>query len=764
MLATVAIATMHHIGFAQVLIPDLQVRTWLNETIPGIVDANGIMDTSHVGIADVDTLIWTTVPWGPTDFDLEGIQYLDSLVRFTLSTGEFLDDTVFVQCPAVSGALRSLELLSMSAANYTVPVLREPLERLLLTSDGPYSFDVSIAGIEDTLTSLQLHGVHELVVGNVDGYVGTLLYGAVHPTANDTVALAPFHCGHLFLDNRAFESSVVYGTAALDADWITVDGWVRLGSWPVGVSRIDLESTYWASVLPSFPTTLRRLEVHNIQQCIPYLPEGVEEINLANVPCIPNVPSTLTTAYGAFISAGDTAYCSILNTTCPGTFAAVAGRNFVDADADGVLDPGELPMPWGSVVIQPGNKLAGSTASGWWERAVFTGEHTMTPSTTYPYVTSISPAQHLATITSAGEVDSLNHFAYQLEPDVQDLEVHLHAAPARPGFANPVWLSYRNYGTTTTPAQLTFTLDADQDWTSSSVPPGSINGQVLAWTLPNLGFGDEGTIQLELSTPVDVALGTVIQHHLSIGLEASDATPTNNSATWNALVVGSFDPNDKLIAPGTLPPSVVQAGEAEITYTIRFQNTGNASASRVIILDTLSTRLHWNTFRFLAASHACTPYIDDGVLHFVLDPIDLPDSTSDEARSHGFVKFAMRPSELLQDGDTILNTAHIVFDFNEPVVTPPAVFTVDLAAGMRPTPPVRALIHPNPVGERLRVVDADGGNASLHFAIRDASGRLMRSGRTTYGAWIDVAELDAGSYVLHIVDEHGERSARFIVQ
>lgn len=50
---------------AQVFIPDTLVRAWLNTSIPGIVDANGIMDTTHAGIAGCDSVNWHRAHWIP---------------------------------------------------------------------------------------------------------------------------------------------------------------------------------------------------------------------------------------------------------------------------------------------------------------------------------------------------------------------------------------------------------------------------------------------------------------------------------------------------------------------------------------------------------------------------------------------------------------------------------------------------------------------------------------------------------------------------
>ncbi|HRD54711.1 MAG TPA: T9SS C-terminal target domain-containing protein, partial [Flavobacteriales bacterium] len=94
-------------------------------------------------------------------------------------------------------------------------------------------------------------------------------------------------------------------------------------------------------------------------------------------------------------------------------------------------------------------------------------------------------------------------------------------------------------------------------------------------------------------------------------------------------VVGSYDPNDKLLSPAVLTPDEVTLGETPIAYTIRFQNTGTFLADRVVITDTLPDGLQWNSVAMLDASHPFNWFLNNGVLHFIFDDINLPDSQSD---------------------------------------------------------------------------------------------------------------------------------------
>jgi uncharacterized repeat protein (TIGR01451 family) len=139
-------------------------------------------------------------------------------------------------------------------------------------------------------------------------------------------------------------------------------------------------------------------------------------------------------------------------------------------------------------------------------------------------------------------------------------------------------------------------------------------------------------------------------------------------------VVGSYDPNIKVVDPESIQtPFVQQAGQLE--YTVHFQNTGTAAATTVTIKDTLAAYLSPSTFEKVLSSHDCTWSISQSVLVVTFNNINLPDSTADEPNSHGFVSFLIRVDSTIAPGTTIHNTASIYFDFNAPVVTNDAVVT-----------------------------------------------------------------------------------------
>lgn len=757
---------------AQAFIPDPAVRGWLNQSIPGVVDANGIMDLGHPAIATIDSVHWVHSDQEPLTVDLTGIEHLTALERLEVQCSSGSSVTITIPSLPPSVAIASIAGHAPEAA-VSIGAIGSPIDALTITNNfigfsGTAEvggrLDVAFAGIEAAINSLSLYGLDALTSGPSAGSIGLLSIsestGILEPDSLMLV-LPAWSCDQVHLSNiRHLQTRLDLG--AVEAARLTLlmvpDAHVL--SWPQGLAELSLNACYDA-VLPGLPGTLIDLYTGLGVHCLPYLPEGLQELHAMEVPCLPNIPAALTAADGLFLTSmpGDTLLCSILSSDCPGTANAMAGRHVIDSDANGLPDPGEPIFPWGRVHIQPLNALVPADAAGWWQHGALPGAYTITASSTYPYLLSSAPLAHASSFAALTAVDSTNHFAHQLQPGINDLQVSAFAEPARPGFDNTVHISYRNYGTTALNANVQLTFDGDQTWVDSDPAPSSIAGNTATWELGSLPLTAQGQISVTLHTDASVPLGTPLAHTITIAHNESEFAPEDNTALWNDEVVGSYDPNDKLLDTPVAAPADVQDGEVTLTYTIRFQNTGTYPAERVVILDSLSTDLDWQSFDFLASSHPCRWYLLDGVAHFIFSPIWLPDSASNEPASHGFVRFRIKPSEQLAQGDEVANIAHIVFDFNAPIVTPPAVFRVDASTALAPQPATGLTATPNPARDRLYLAGLDG---PAELRVRDATGRVASAGRVNGPAVIDVAGLKAGIYLLEARSKRGTAVVRFM--
>lgn len=509
--------------------------------------------------------------------------------------------------------------------------------------------------------------------------------------------------------------------------------------------------------LPELPTGLQFLLCGtNPIGCLPLLPDSVISVVCSNtdVTCLPNIP----VAYDEVSSdLGFTlTVCNVLS-PCPFGSEAITGTVFDDANGNGVKDGGEAAFTNAVIEAQPGSYLTAPDAAGNYVLPIDAGTFVVDGRDVLYRLRTTAPAN--ITLV-ASQIDSLNDIGYQVIPGIYDLVVDITTEFARPGFDNNVYITVENIGTESTVAALDLTFDNTQTWVSSGIAPDTQVGNNATWS-PTLAPGVAWGIAVTLNTDASVAIGTPLAHTFTATPAMQDSTPADNMMTWEGIVVGAIDPNDKQVVPEAMTPAQVQAGE-KLEYTIRFQNTGTFPAERVIITDTLSSDLLWNTMDLVSSSHTTEWYIHQGVLHFVMDPINLPDAASDEPNSHGFVKFRMAAVGTLLNGAQIENAADIYFDFNEPVITAPALFSVDETTAISAITGNDPRISPNPAHDRITVL-LDAPGALLH--VRSSDGRSLRTVRTNAThVTLDISDLASGLYVISSEGADGTRIAQRFVK
>jgi uncharacterized repeat protein (TIGR01451 family) len=197
--------------------------------------------------------------------------------------------------------------------------------------------------------------------------------------------------------------------------------------------------------------------------------------------------------------------------------------------------------------------------------------------------------------------------------------------------------------------------------------------------------------------------------------------------------IGSYDPNDKRAYPkGYANEHLIEANQP-LEYHIRFQNTGTDTAFTVVIEDRLDDHLDITTVVPGASSHPYTYDITrDRRMTFTFNDILLPDSTTNEPASHGFVKFKVRQLPDLPVGTRIENQAAIYFDFNAPIFTNTTFHTIGedyIPSVFVPDVPTASLlsVYPNPFVETttLQLCEYDG-ETPVRLELFDTNGRLVR--------------------------------------
>ncbi len=222
-----------------------------------------------------------------------------------------------------------------------------------------------------------------------------------------------------------------------------------------------------------------------------------------------------------------------------------------------------------------------------------------------------------------------------------------------------------------------------------------LNGDTLEYTISDYGTVDiDNDFVFMVSIQSFATIGDVFCIETEVLPVAGDFNPLNNYYTFCGTIINSYDPNDKLVNP----EGIIDTSQHMLNYTIRFQNTGNAPAQHIFIVDTLVAAIDESSIQLVAYSFEPVIQINGNVIRFNFQHINLPDSVNDEPNSHGFVQFNVLLHDSLAIGTEIRNTAYIYFDFNVPVQTNTTYNQVNIVSGIAVTEsPGTFFIYPNTV-------------------------------------------------------------------
>lgn len=326
---------------------------------------------------------------------------------------------------------------------------------------------------------------------------------------------------------------------------------------------------------------------------------------------------------------------------------------------------------------------------------------------------------------------------------------------------NYIHLNYGNYGPGA-PGNYTVTLTFPAGVTpvTSSISNTNyvISGNTITWTLSSFNSSFTFDDIIYFQTPAGITSGT--PHYFTSTIAptgtVSDCSTSNNTGTLLQLVGSSYDPNDKTV---NLEESIDPTAQDELTYTIRFQNTGTAPAQDVFIIDTLSANLDWSTITVVEATH--TMHMIDlggGVIRFDFPQIWLVDSTTNEPMSHGHVVFKIKELSSNIEGSEIFNTGHIFFDWNPAIVTN-TTYNINASLGMDELDN-EVLIYPNPVGD---LVTIQGNTNIISVELVSISGQLIATftPETTVTS-INTSNLTTGIYLLQISTVNGMNTKKIL--
>lgn len=347
----------------------------------------------------------------------------------------------------------------------------------------------------------------------------------------------------------------------------------------------------------------------------------------------------------------------------------IAGNAYLDVNENANFDPDEIVIFPQSVVVNP-NALAGfPSGTGFFAFAVDNGSYE---------VTCNVPSDFGFTTPSTLEVevneDSIAQVSYGLmaTDEYAGGLITITSAPTRCGFEVPFWIDYQNTGTVAGNVIIDIDLDPLTSFVSADPMPDSIVGHTVYWSHANLAPTHSGQIELLLQMPGVASLGEYLYFSCSMIITSLDGTHSDlNVRGYRPQVDCAYDPNDKLVEPSFPGYKNYTLFGDTLDYTVRFQNTETDTAFLVVIEDYLDRDLDYSTLQVIGASHPYEVTLDEptGRLVFVFKNILLPDSTTNEAGSHGYFRYRINHLEGLPEFTYIQNHANIFFDFNPPINT-----------------------------------------------------------------------------------------------
>ena len=339
-----------------------------------------------------------------------------------------------------------------------------------------------------------------------------------------------------------------------------------------------------------------------------------------------------------------------------------------------------------------------------------------------------------------------------------DIESNLVNSTFRKGFNSQLDINVINKGCVKTSGQLKLIKDNFLEYQTAIPLPNQIVGDTIIWNYSNLQSElGQFSPKIFFKTSLLANIGDSIRLTTIVTPFLNDIDISNNTRNYIFPVLNAYDPNDKKVYPaGDCPQGYIKDDQL-LTYTVRFQNTGNAEAVNISVLDSLSSNLDISTLRVVASSDTChieLPSIN--VAKFVFNNINLPDSSSNEPASHGYVIFEIMPKTGLSKNTEIQNNVGIYFDFNPPVITNTVLNTISdgtlscsSGVGISGTDNPFVLLYPNP-SNGLFVLESQQ-EIPQNISMYDKMGRnLFSIVPTSNISSIDLSEFASDMYFIQV--------------
>lgn len=512
--------------------------------------------------------------------------------------------------------------------------------------------------------------------------------------------------------------------------------------------------------LPSLPDSMLFLIVNdNPISCLPPISK-VEHLYIQNtfITCFPNVINYIT------LSADSTYYpiCQP-NNNCPLDWS-IYGEVFNDGNTDCAQNNNEPMLKYVPLVLDSAGveiQRTWTNRIGQYDFLVDSGTFEVSVDTTdLPFdVNCPVSGIYSSTINAANSLDSLGDFALSCRAgfDLVSRSIIV-KTPFRLSrysivdFIAGDAAAFYNAHCYSGPGTVRVVYSGPIAYTStpgSALTPSSISGDTLIWNIADFSTIDPmEAFSSVFQTSVFANGGDPVCFDLTISAPTIDNNSSNDHFSICDQVLNGYDPNDKT----GYPSGLVDTTQQWFTYLIRFQNTGNDTAFGIVVLDTLDQNFDASSVQILAASHEVnTSLLNGNLLRFEFNGIYLPDSTTDEVGSHGYVQYKIKRKAGLPVGTEFNNTAYIYFDLNPPIATNTTSATLSSSVNVKPVnESIQYSIYPNPTSNSFTVSSATNLTS---IEVTDLLGNVLvfQKASGVNQLLINMSGVEAGVYFVKVI-------------
>ncbi|MBI3519543.1 MAG: T9SS type A sorting domain-containing protein [Bacteroidetes bacterium] len=533
---------------------------------------------------------------------------------------------------------------------------------------------------------------------------------------------------------------------------------------PDSLEKLDCRNDS-LTYLPTLPNNLKELRASNNQiTCIPTLPSSLQYIDITNnsFTCLPNYVSVMDASYFNYplCTPGNT----LTNPNGCERADGIFGSPYFDTNANCLLDLNDTKLNNINFKLFDYNNQYLSQASshmfGIYNFTYPTGNYTIVLDTAnVPYTSQCANPGLDTTI----QLTSIN-------PTVENIDF---SVKCKPGFdlgiqsvvTNGIVFPGQNHHlkiaagdmsrwynlncASGISGQLTVNISGPVTYVAPAIDSFTpiVSGTTFTYNIADFGnVNFSSDFNIILKTDTTATAGDSICVSVNVTPISGDNNINNNMYHLCYGVVNSYDPNMKEVYPINVEPGY----NDWFIYTIHFQNTGNATAYNIRLVDTLDANLDLETFKVINYSHSNTWTINNRTVFFNFQNIQLPDSSSNPDGSKGYVQYRIKPKNNLGAGTKIKNTAYIYFDYNSPIVTNSTINEyIQLVSVKEYLKNLHSTIYPNP----------NNGTFTIELSIKekqdlqlfDMTGNLVLSQTIENGKGnIDANYLSAGVYNISI--------------